>query len=92
MRTHPDTGRKLLYIGTHTSHIEGRPEAEGKQLLDDLLAHATAERFVYRHKWRPGDLCMWDNRCTMHRADANYDMGRHRRVLHRTVVRGSVPY
>ena len=61
-------------------------------MLDDLLAHATAERFVYRHKWRPGDLCMWDNRCTMHRADANYDMGQHRRVLHRTVVRGTVPY
>ena len=92
VRTHPDTGEKLLYIGIHTSHIEGRPEPEGKQLLDDLLAHATKDENVYRHKWHQGDLCMWDNRCTMHRADANYDMGKYRRVLHRTVVRGTKPY
>ena len=92
VRTHPETGRKLLYIGIHTSHIEGMPETEGKALLDELLEHAAAPGHVYRHQWHEGDLCMWDNRCLLHRADANYDMGRHRRILHRTVVRGSVPY
>ncbi len=92
VRTHPDTGRKVLYLGMHTSHIEERPEAESKVLLDRLLEEATVDANVYRHKWRQGDLVMWDNRCTLHRADRNYDMGAHRRVLHRTVVRGTVPY
>ena len=92
VRTHPETGRKLLYIGIHTSHIEGMPEAEGKAQLDELLEHASQPEHVYRHKWRQGDLCMWDNRCLLHRADSNYNMSKHRRVLHRTVVRGTVPY
>ena len=92
VRTHPETGRKLLYIGIHTSHIEGMPKAEGKALLDELLEHASQPEHVYRHKWRQGDLCMWDNRCLLHRVDSNYDMSKHRRVLHRTVVRGTVPY
>ncbi len=91
VRTHPDTGRKLLYIGTHVSHIVGRPVEEGRKLLFDLLHEATIDAHVYRHAWRPGDLCMWDNRCLLHRADMNYDMGEHRRILHRTVVRGTVP-
>lgn len=91
VRTHPDTGRKLLYLGIHASHIEGRPIEEGRELLFDLLQRTTAAANVYRHKWQPGDLCMWDNRCTLHRADRNYDMAAHRRVLHRTVVRGTVP-
>lgn len=92
VRTHPDSGRKLLYLGTHTSHIEGRPEVEGKALLDQLLEDATAPARIFRHKWRQGDLVMWDNRCTLHRADRNYDMGAHRRILHRTVVRGTAPF
>lgn len=91
VRTHPDTGRKTLYIGIHTSHVEGMPEREGRQLLDALLAHATQRQFVYAHKWRPGDLVMWDNRCLLHRVVGNYDMDRHRRILHRTVVKGTVP-
>jgi taurine dioxygenase len=92
VRTHPDTGRKLLYIGSHTSHIEGMPEPEGKALLDELLEHAAQPQHIYRHQWRKGDLCMWDNRCLLHKADSNYDMATHRRILHRTVVRGDVPY
>jgi alpha-ketoglutarate-dependent taurine dioxygenase len=91
VRTHPDTGRKLLYIGTHVSHIEGMPEEEGRRMLFDLLDEAAIEANIYRHKWQPGDLCMWDNRCLLHRADDNYEMGAHRRILHRTVVRGTVP-
>jgi alpha-ketoglutarate-dependent 2,4-dichlorophenoxyacetate dioxygenase len=68
------------------------PEAEGKALLDELIEHASQTKHVYRHKWRQGHLCMWDNRCLLHRADSNYDMSKHRRVLHRTVVRGTAPY
>jgi alpha-ketoglutarate-dependent taurine dioxygenase len=93
VRTHPETGEKALYIGTHAAGgVEGMDLAEGKALLAELLAHATREEFVYTHHWRPGDLVMWDNRALLHRALANYEMGRHRRVLHRTVVRGTVPY
>ncbi|MEX2617418.1 MAG: TauD/TfdA family dioxygenase [Alphaproteobacteria bacterium] len=91
VRTHPDTGRKALYLGNHTSHIEGLPVEEGRALLGELLAHATAPRFVYRHRWQPGDLVMWDNRCLVHRASDDFDFTTHARVLHRTVLRGTVP-
>ena len=92
VRTHPDTGAKTLYIGTHTSHVEDMAERDGRALLQSLLTFATQSCFVYSHRWRTGDLVMWDNRCLMHRATANFDMDRHRRVLHRTVVKGTVPY
>ncbi len=91
VRTHPDTGAKALYMGTHAATIDGMPEAEGKALLAQLLEHATQPQFVYTHHWRAGDLVLWDNRALLHRAVANYAMGQHRRVLHRTVVRGTVP-
>ena len=91
VRTHPETGRKGLYLGNHTSHIEGLAAEEGRALLAELLAHATDERFVYRHRWRPGDLVMWDNRCLVHRASDDFDFTAHPRVLHRTVLQGSVP-
>ena len=92
VRTHPDTGRKLLYIGIHTSHIEGMPEGEGRALLYRLLDFASQPRFVHTHKWRLGDLVMWDNRCLVHRATGDFEMSKYPRVLHRTVIRGSVPY
>ena len=92
VRTHPETGEKALYIGNHAGSIEGFDEAEGRALLAELLTHATRPDFIYTHHWRPGDLVMWDNRALLHRAVANYDMGQHRRVLHRTVVRGTAPY
>jgi taurine dioxygenase len=92
VRTHPQTGAKALYLGNHSSHIQGLPEAEGKALLDALLEHATQRQFVYRYRWRVGDLVMWDNRCLLHRALANYEMGSERRILHRTVVKGTVPF
>ena len=80
-------------MGTHAAGgVEGMDLDEGKALLAELLAHATQPEFVYTHHWRPGDLIVWDNRALLHRALANYEMGRHRRVLHRTVVRGTVPY
>lgn len=92
VRTHPDTGAKALYIGNHASHIAGMPEDEGEAFLMELLEHATQPQFVYTHQWHDGDLVLWDNRCLLHRALANYDMGTHRRVLHRTVVTGTAPF
>ena len=92
VRTHPDTGVKTLYLGLHTSHVVGMPEPDGRALLDRLLEHTTQPRFVYVHQWRAGDLVMWDNRCLLHRALRNYEMGTHRRILQRTVVRGTVPF
>jgi len=92
VRTHPETGRKALYLGNHASHILGMPEAEGRALLDELLTHTTRPEFVYIHRWRVGDLLLWDNRCLLHRAVANYDIARYRRVLHRSVVSGTVPF
>jgi alpha-ketoglutarate-dependent taurine dioxygenase len=91
VRTIPETGRKALFMGEHASHVEFRPMAEGRALLDRLTAHAIEERFVYRHKWRAGDMLMWDNRCLLHRANPNFDAARFPRVLHRTCLRGSAP-
>lgn len=92
VRTHPETGCKALYLGNHASHILGMPATEGRALLDELLEHTTRPQFVYAHHWRKGHLVIWDNRCLLHRAVANYDISRYRRVLHRSVVRGTVPF
>jgi len=92
VRTHPDTGAKALYLGNHAIGVLGMSETEGMALLDALLAHATQRQFVYTHRWCVGDLVMWDNRCLLHRAVANYDRSRHRRILHRSLVRGTAPF
>ncbi len=92
VRSHPVTGRKALYLGIHTSHIEGMPKEEGHAFLNRLLRRATKADFIYTHQWQKGDLVLWDNRCLLHRAVANFDMENERRVLHRTVVKGTVPY
>ncbi len=92
VRTHPETGRRALYLGNHASHILGMSEGEGRAILDELLQHTTEPQFVYTHRWRLGDLVMWDNRCLLHRAVANYEVGRDRRVLYRSVVRGTIPF
>ena len=91
VRTHPDTGVKTLYLGLHTSHVVGMDRTEGRALLDRLLAHTTQPEFVYAHRWQRGDLVLWDNRCLLHRAMRNYEMATQRRILQRTVVRGTVP-
>ncbi|HZT89300.1 MAG TPA: TauD/TfdA family dioxygenase [Stellaceae bacterium] len=67
VRRHPGSKRKTLYLSAHASHIVGWPIADGRLLLRDLSDHATERRFVYSHKWRIGDLVIWDNRSTMHR-------------------------
>lgn len=90
VQTHPSSGRKSLYLASHASHVIGWPEEKGRALLRELTAHATQPRFVYVHKWRPGDLVVWDNRCTMHRATP-FDDTAARRDLRRTTVKGDLP-
>jgi taurine dioxygenase len=92
IRRHPVTGRKCLYIGTHASHVDGMHREAGEVLLAELQDFATQDCFVYRHVWREGDLVMWDNRCLLHKATESYDMDKHLRLLHRTVVSGRPPF
>jgi alpha-ketoglutarate-dependent 2,4-dichlorophenoxyacetate dioxygenase len=68
VRRHPGSHRKTLYVASHASHIIGMPIADGRLLLLDLIEHATQRQFVHSHTWKQGDLVIWDNRCTMHRA------------------------
>jgi len=90
VRIHPETSKPSLFLGMYCSHIVGMEATDSRTLLDDLLAHATQPRFVYTHRWVLGDLMFWDNRCLLHRAVANYEMGKSRRVLQRLVVKGTV--
>jgi alpha-ketoglutarate-dependent 2,4-dichlorophenoxyacetate dioxygenase len=90
VRTHPATGRKALYVGSHASHVIGRPVEESRALLLGLLDFATQPQFVYSHAWRQHDLVMWDNRCVLHRGRP-WDERRYRRVMHRTTVAGAGP-
>jgi taurine dioxygenase len=88
--THPESGRRMLYLGRRRmAWIEGLDLAESEALLDDIWAHATRPEFCFTHRWRVGDLVLWDNRCTMHRRDP-FDASS-RRVMHRTQVKGSAP-
>jgi alpha-ketoglutarate-dependent 2,4-dichlorophenoxyacetate dioxygenase len=89
VRTHPVTGRKSLYLSSHAGTILGRPTPEARILLNDLKEHATQPCFVYVHKWKVGDLVMWDNRQTMHRG-RRYDEAQARDVR-RTTVAGDAP-
>lgn len=69
--THPETGRKTLFLSPNAAkRVTDMDDSAGKALLDKLYTHATQDRFVWRHQWQPGDLILWDNRCTMHRRDA----------------------
>ena len=90
VRTHPDSGRKCLYLSDHAVRVVGMDEKEGAALLQELMEHATRPEFVYTHRWKQGELVMWDNRCTMHKA-TGYDAKDERRVMNRTVVKGDVP-
>lgn len=91
IRTHPETGRKSIYINPiRIEGILGLDHKEALPLLDDLLAHATRETFQYRHKWQPGDLVLWDNRCLMHKANGDYDHAQ-TRYLYRVMLQGTVP-
>jgi alpha-ketoglutarate-dependent 2,4-dichlorophenoxyacetate dioxygenase len=85
VRTIPRSGRRSLYVASHASRIIDWPVPEGRLLLRDLIEHATQHRFVYRHAWRVGDLVIWDNRATMHRATPFEDT-KHRRELRRVTT------
>jgi taurine dioxygenase len=83
---HPETGRSGLYLGRRrNSYVEGLPLDASEALLDEIWASACRDSLTWRHHWRPGDLVLWDNRCTMHRRDA-FDASA-RRVMHRTQIR-----
>ncbi len=85
VRTIPETGRRTLYIASHAGRIFGMAEAEGRALIEALLAHASERRFVYTHRWRVGDLVMWDDRCTLHRGTPFDDLRWRRDMLRATV-------
>jgi alpha-ketoglutarate-dependent 2,4-dichlorophenoxyacetate dioxygenase len=85
VRTLPESGRKSLYLASHAGRIVGIPDAEGRALIDELIAHATQRQFVYTHRWRLHDLVMWDNRCTMHRGTEFDDLRWMRDVQRATV-------
>ena len=85
--THPETGRRLLYLGRRrNAYIRGLPLSESEALLDELWSYAADEAFAWRTVWQVGDLVLWDNRCTMHRRDGFDDSSR--RIMHRTQIRG----
>jgi len=88
VRAHPKSGRKSLFVTMYAQEIVGMPPADGRKLLDELIEHAGRPDNVFTLKWRQNDLVFWDNRSVNHRAVANYDMNKYRRVLQRVVIRG----
>lgn len=87
VRTHPVTGRKCLYLGRRlNSYIFGLSLAESEALLDEIWAHACQDKYVWQHKWRVGDLLVWDNRCTMHHRNAFAPNAR--RLMHKSTSAG----
>ncbi len=90
VRINPANLKKNFYTGSHASRIVGWPLEKGRQLLRDLVEHATQPAFVYVHKWRPSDLVIWDNRCVLHRGTP-YESDKYRRVMRRTTVAGAGP-
>lgn len=90
VRRHPETGRKCLYLGRRmNAHIEGVPKEASEALLDELWQYAVGSDVTWHHQWQPGDVLVWDNRCTLHRRDS-FDPSQ-RRIMHRTQTRGTRP-
>jgi taurine dioxygenase len=88
VRTHPETGRRSLFLGRRrNSYIASLEFEESERLLDELWRHATQSRFTWRQQWRVGDVMVWDNRCTLHRRDAFNPAAR--RLMHRTQIRAA---
>ncbi|MFO1135644.1 MAG: TauD/TfdA family dioxygenase [Rhodoblastus sp.] len=85
VRTIPQTGRRCLYLASHAGRVIGMDEAEGKALIEELMAHATQRQFVYTHRWRVNDLVIWDNRQTLHRGTPFDDLRWKRDVQRATV-------
>jgi taurine dioxygenase len=92
VRTHPADSRKALWVSTGTVRgVVGMPNPGGLELVDKLVAFATQDRFVHAHKWRAGDLLIWDNRCTLH-SGTPFDMDKYTRLVYRTWVKGDRPF
>jgi taurine dioxygenase len=91
IRTHPADGRKALWVSASTRGVVGWDPAESAALLDELFDFVTQDRFVYRHKWRVGDVLVWDNRCTLHTGTL-FDDTRYIREMHRMWVKGDRPF
>jgi taurine dioxygenase len=90
LRRHPESGRTALFVNpVYAVAIEGLSPEESRALLGELYLHQVQERFIYRHRWQPDMLIMWDNRRTMHQAEGGYEG--HRRVMHRTTIAGEKP-
>ncbi len=88
--THPDTGRRMLFLGRRrNAYIQGLDLTASEQLLNELWTYADRAEFAWAHVWQVGDLVMWDNRCTMHRRDPFDPTAR--RVMHRTQIKGQAP-
>jgi taurine dioxygenase len=91
VRTHPETGNKALFVNPgFTRRINELAPAESRAVLDFLFRHCQQPHLIYRHTWQAGDLVIWDNRCTIHNAVADYDMSERRHLI-RTSVEGDVP-
>lgn len=92
IRRHPADGRKALWVSTGTVRgIVGMPKEEGLALIEELVAYATQEKYVYRHKWQTGDVLVWDNRCTLH-TGTDFERDKYIRHVHRTWVKGDKPF
>jgi len=91
VRTHPETGRKALFVSEHfTTRIAGLPDDESRAVLEELFAHSVKPEHVYRHRWQPHDMVFWDNRSVMHLAAGTPD--HLRRKLYRTTIEGDLPF
>ena len=91
VRTHPETGRRCVYLGDHAEYIVGMPYDEGRALIEELNTIIVHPDLTYEHSWTQGELLLWDNRCVLHRATA-FDMAREGRVVRRCTVLGEVPH
>ena len=90
VRTHPETGRKALYIGGHVQHFEDMSDEESRPLIDFLMQHSRRPEFTCRFRWQTGSLAFWDNRCTQHFAINDYPA--ETRIMHRITVCGDEPF
>jgi taurine dioxygenase len=91
VRTHPETGRKAIFLGDHAESIEGMDYDESRALIEELNVLTTPPENIYSHTWQPRECMVWDNRCTLHRA-TGFDEARFKRVMRRCTIIGDKPF
>ena len=91
VRTHPETGRRCLFLGDHAEYIVGMDYDAGRAMIEALNAAAIHPDLTYEHRWSPGQMLVWDNRCVLHRA-TEFDVAHEPRVIRRCTVLGEVPH